>query len=356
MQICFYFPSLKNDQNNAIFGSMYSSFFDQLEKKGLKVALATDLSEIVGDILVVGIGGGGEPKAAKAMHKFKGPVIFNIYNAYLGFNKPFLKRWNSRVLFAYNTDFSTLNYIKLSSVNIKFYDIAFGSDESIFFPLNIKNKKYDITFLGNANSGFGREQYIDSLVKYSKVNNLNLFLAGAGWEKYGYPYQIIRHGAETNLVYNSSKICINIHNDRQFAGIDKEMDANNRLFDLAMAGCCQVSNGENMVSRYFNKDEVITADDPNEWIKKIDFYLKNEEEREKVCIKARERALNEHTWSKRADEFTKIILNDYPKYNFKQKRINPIKFILRYLDQHFKPIYNLDQIRIINKIKRKIKQ
>jgi len=356
MQICYYFPSLKNDQNNAIFGSMYSSFFKQLENKGLSVKLATDLSDIEGDILVVGIGGGGEPLAAKAMHKFKGPVILNIYNAYLGFNKPFLKRWNSRVLFAYNTDFSTLNYVKLNSVDIKFYDIAFGSDESIFYPLDIKNKKYDITFLGNANSGFGREQYIDSLVKYSKKNNLSLFLAGAGWEKYGYPYKIVKHGVETNLVYNSSKICINIHNDRQFAGIDKEMDANNRLFDLAMSGCCQVSNGENMVSHYFEKDEVITADDFNEWIRKIDYYIKNEEERERVCIKARERALKDHTWSKRADEFTRIIFNEYPKYNFEQKSFNPINSILCYLDQYINPIYNLDQIRIVNKMKRIIKQ
>jgi Uncharacterized protein conserved in bacteria len=354
MQICFYFPSLKNDQNNAIFGSMYSSFFKQLELKGLNVKFTTELAEIEGDILVVGIGGGGEPTAAKAMHRFKGPVIFNIYNAYLGFNKPFLKRWSSRVLFAYNTDFSTLNYIKLSSVNIKFYDIAFGSDESIFYPLELKDKKYDITFLGNANSGFGREQYIDALVDYSKENNLNLFLAGAGWEKYGYPYQIIKHGSETNHIYNSSKICINIHNDRQFAGIDKEMDANNRLFDLAMAGCCQVSNGENMVSRYFSKDEVITADAPNDWIKKIDYYLNNNEERERICIKARKRALEEHTWSKRADVFTKIIFDEYPKYNFKQKGINPVKYIFRYLDQHIKPIYNLDQIRLVNKIKRKM--
>jgi hypothetical protein len=194
MQICFYLPSLKNDINNAIFGSMYTSFFKQMELQGLKVKFAVELNEIAGDALVVAIGGGGEPLAAKAMHMFEGPVILSIYNSHICFYRSFLKRWKSRIMFAYNPDFATLNYKKYNSVGIQYYHFPFGSDESVFYPMNIE-KKYDIAFLGNGNSGFGRERYIKRLLDYSQKNRLRIFLAGSGWDKYCFPYLIVKHGA-----------------------------------------------------------------------------------------------------------------------------------------------------------------
>lgn len=354
MQICFYFPSLKNDQNNAIFGSMYSSYFKQLELQGLRVKFTTELDEIEGDILIVGIGGGGEPAAAKAMHKFKGPVILGVYNTYINFYKSFLNRWKSRILFVYNPDFAQLNYDKYSTVGIPYYHFPFASDENIFYPIADVVKKYDIAFLGNANSGFGRDRYIKRLVEYAKTNNLDVFLAGSGWDKFGYPYQIVKHGTATNEIYNSAKICINIHNDRQYAGMDKEMDANNRLFDLAMASCCQVSNGEHMVAKYFNTDEVATADNPDEWISKIDFLLKHEAERLAIASKARMRALAEHTWEKRASDFIQFINSTYPQYKEKSQKVNLFVSIFRYFDQFIMPPYLWKEIRIIRFILTKL--
>ncbi len=353
MQICFYFPSLKNNQNNAIFGSMYSSFFKQLENKGLIVKFTTELAEIEGDILVVSIGGGGEPFAAKAMRKFNGPVILSVYNAYLTFNKYFLKRWNSRILFAYNPDFASLNFEKYKSVGISYYHFPFGSDEQVFKPLAVA-KKYDIAFLGNANSGFGREKYIQKLTQYALSNNLKVFLAGAGWDKFGFPYRIVNHGVETNLIYNESKVCVNIHNNRQFAGIDKEMDANNRLFDLAMAGCCQITNGEQVVSRYFAYNEVITADEPESWIQKIDYYLKHDAERILLGQKANERALIEHTWEKRATDFVEMLNENYAFFFDRNQKINYYKAFLRYLDQFLIPRYLFKEIKIVRFLLKKI--
>jgi hypothetical protein len=332
---------------------MYSSYFKQLEAQGLRVKFTTNLHEIEGDILVVGIGGGGETTAAKAMHRFKGPVILGVYNAYISFNKSFLKRWRSRILFAYNPDFAKLSFEKYSSVGIPYYHFPFGSDATIFHPLNLE-KKYDITFLGNANSGSGRGKYIQNLIKYAKDKQLNLFLAGSGWEKYGYPYKIVKHGTETNKIYSQSKICVNIHNDRQFAGIDKEMDANNRLFDLAMAGCCQISNGEQMVIRYFEKNEVDTADKPDEWIEKIDYYLTNEDKRTEIGRNARKRALSDHTWELRATEFIHHINENYPEYKNRKQATNIIDSSLRYLDQFIMPTYLWKEIRIIKYILLKI--
>jgi Uncharacterized protein conserved in bacteria len=325
---------------------MYSSFIKAIEQQNVSVTLTTDLDKIDGDILVLLIGGGWEPYAAKAMHVFKGPVILYVHHAYICFYKSFLKRWNSRILFAYSTDFANLSYNKYASVNIPYYHVPFASDEQIFYPLPLE-KRYDIVFLGNGNSGYGRERYISLLIDYVKKHNLEILLAGSGWEKYGYPYQIIAHGKLLNIVYNLSKICVNIHNDRQYLGIDLEMDANNRVFDLAMAQCCQISNGEQMIVKYFDKDEVVTADDPQEWINKVDYYLNHPEERDNVSQKARQRAINEHTWHFRAKEFIDIINENYHKYASKPQRVRPFTLLMRYLDQYMLPTYRITEIRII---------
>lgn len=352
MKICFYFPSLKNDQNRAIFGNMYNSFLSELNKLGINAYLTTEASEIDGEILITSIGGNMERLAAKAMHKFQGPVILSTYNANLCFNRPFLRHWKSRILFAYNPDYATLNFKKYGSEGISYYHFPFGSDENVFFPLYLP-KQYDIAFLGNANSGYGREKYISRLIKYAKDNNLNVFLAGYGWEKFGYPYQIVEHGTATNEIYNSAKICINIHNDRQYAGLDTEMDANNRLFDLAMAQCCEISNGESMVSKYFERDEVITADDPDIWIEKIDYYLKHESERNKISSNARKRAIKDHSWRARAEDFAKMIEENYTFYADRTQKSSLSTFVFRYLDQYLMPLYLLKEIRIVKYFSRK---
>jgi glycosyltransferase involved in cell wall biosynthesis len=354
MQICFYFPSLKNSQNNSQFRGMYTSFLNGIEKQGVKTLLTSELNQIEGDILVLIIGGGYEPIAARAMHKFKGPVIFYVHHTYICFYKSFLKRWQSRILFTYSTDFANLSFDKYASVGVKYYHFPFASDPLQFYPVNIE-KKYDIAFLGHASSGQGRYRYIEPLIAYVKKNNLDILLAGSGWEKYGYPFQIISHGKLLNIVYNMSKICINIHNDRQYLGMNYEMDANNRVFDLALAGCCQVSNGENMIIKYYDKDEVITADDPEEWIKKIDYYLNHPEERDRVGKKALERSLKEHTWDVRGKEFVNIIQNSLFQYDEKNQNIGIITLWLRYLDQYMLPPYRIKEIRIIRFILKKLK-
>ncbi len=344
IQICFYFPFLKNSQSRTLFGNMYSSFFDALRRSGVGVTCATEIDAIKGDVLVVVIGGGYEPLAAKAMHAYQEPIILYVHNTYLSFYKSFLKRWQSRILFAYNPDYATLNYQKYNSVQIPYYHFPFGSDKQIFYPMNLA-KKYDIAFLGNANSGFGRDRYIQPLVKYIRKNNLKIFLAGSGWEKFGFPYQIVENGTQTNEIYNSSKICINIHNDRQYLGIDKEMDANNRLFDLAMAQCCQISNGEKMIRKYFEPTEVIAVDDPQKWINKIDEYLNNPEARRAIAVNARSRALKDHQWDSRANDFIQMIAENIPEWEKKDQKIGIPTHCLRYLDQYIISPYKIKDVR-----------
>jgi len=122
-----------------------------------------------------------------------------------------------------------------------------------------------------------------------------------------------------------------------------------------MSQTCQIANGKEMIAKYFSKDEVITADAPNDWLNMIDYYLNNDSEREVIAINARNRALADHTWDKRATEFIRIINENYADYYLRKQQFNPIYSILKYLDQHSTIISQFNQIRVIVSLKKKFK-
>ncbi|MBU0767692.1 MAG: glycosyltransferase, partial [Proteobacteria bacterium] len=156
-----------------------------------------------------------------------------------------------------------------------------------------------VVFVGNADSGIGRHQYTKLLLE--ELHDRKILFVGSGWEKYGYPFQTIAWGELLNIIYNLSNICLNISNDEQKnADSIPRMDANNRLFDLAMAGCFQISNAPQLVRHYFDDLEVVAIDSPKEWVSAIRYYLDNPEETHSFRVAAHKRALADHDWKNRA--------------------------------------------------------
>jgi hypothetical protein len=348
MRICFYNLNLNNPVIDASFGGMYRSFWKAIELKGHEVIFSDSSSSLNADILVVPLGGLQEKSSSKAMAEFKGPVVTYVPPANSWFYKSFLNRWKHKIICAYGTDFSDLTFKRYSELQIPYYHIPFASDECIFKPLNLP-KIYDIVFIGNANSGIGRYKYTNLLIETAKLKNWKILLIGSGWEKYDHPFQLVAHGELLNIIYNLSKICLNIHNDTQYKGFEYQMDANNRVFDLAMAGCFQIGNAEKLVSKYFDESEVIMIDDPVKWVERIGFYLDNKDLIPEISKKAREKALFKHTWNTRAQDFIDMINENKGRFNNETLRNNLFIQIARRLDQFFPPVYQLKQIRIIKK-------
>jgi hypothetical protein len=127
-----------------------------------------------------------------------------------------------------------------------------------------------------------------------------VLFVGLGWETLGYPAQSIAWGGLLNIVYNLGKVCLNIHGEEQYDQPEVRLDANNRLFDLAMAGRCQVANGNALVSRYFDRIETATADTPAEFVDLVKYFLAHPDEAKTVGEAARSKALALHTWDHRA--------------------------------------------------------
>ena len=321
MKIGFYKLGLGNQKVNTLFGGMYNDFFSSISKQtgfeAVYLSSTKDLNSV--DIVVVPMGSGQDSESCKVMNIFHGPVILYTPPANNWFKEKLLKRWSHKIIFVYNTDESTYSKKRYEEINIDYITLPFASNKDIFKNLNIKKKIYDVMFAGSALSGAGRYKYTDKLIQKAKEKNWKILLIGSGWEKYGFPLQLIAHGELLNLIYNSSKICVNISNDEQKLGEDKCLDLNNRVFDLAMAGCFQISNAPNIIRKYFTENEVCAVDDPEDWIEAIDQYLSNKKGREEMSQKASDKALNDHTWEKRSEKFTQKINSSLKNFNKKDE-------------------------------------
>jgi glycosyltransferase involved in cell wall biosynthesis len=330
MTIGFYKLGLDKRSVKTMFGGMYDSFLRAIAKQGWKTRYIWKMKDISSvDILVLALGGGLTPEVYKILFNFRGKLILYTPPAKAWFEKSFFKTWKEKILFIYNTDASKFSKKQYNSLGILYHYLPFASDKKIFKPLKLP-KFYDVVFAASALSGTGRYRYIDKLMARAKKKNWRVLLVGSGWEKYNFPFQIVAHGDFLNLLYNSAKVCINLSNDEEKQGENSQLDANNRLFDLAMAGCFQISNAPQVVEKYFSQNEVISVDEPVKWINKIEYYLKHGEKRKKISLKARQKTLNEHTWERRARIFVKAIETAINKKN--GTKISIIQKVKRKID------------------------
>lgn len=303
-KIDFFLMGLQSPSVAACFQGVYNSFFRALEEIDCVVTYSTASPDKNADVLVVPLGGEQDQSSAKAMHEFGGPVILYVPPAKAWFRRGFLERWKDRILFAYSTDCSEYSPRAYKEIGIRYYHFPFASEPSVMRPLELP-KLYDVVFVGNAGSGKGRYHYIDCLMQ--RLGSRRLLLLGSGWERYGFPVQQVAWGDLLNVIYNLSHICINISNNEQNLGMDLRVDANNRLFDLALSGCFQLSNAPLVVRPYFDETQVLAFDDIDEWISSIEYYLDHPAETESFRDKARKRVLAEHTWQQRSKQFVNLI-------------------------------------------------
>lgn len=337
MKIAFYKMGLQNPIVNTQFSGMYTDFFAALSKyKNTRVELINHLDKVnMFDYLVVPMGDGQEQDSCKAMAKFKGPVILYVQPAHNWFKKSLLLRWKRNIAFVYGTDVSDYSPTMYQSIGMQYLHMPFASNSSVFYPL-VMPKIYDVIFVGNSDSGSGRLAYIRALLKKAKNKGWKVMLLGSGWENLGFPRSSIPHGSVLNLLYNSAKVCINVSNHEQILGKQKCLDANNRLFDIAMSGSCQVSNGTQLIRHYFSYSEVPTAESIPQWLELIENCLLSSKKRTILAKRSQKKAKAFHTWDNRAEDFLHML--KIAKPSWKQSLTTENTVSLRLLDMYLPPI------------------
>lgn len=86
---------------------------------------------------------------------------------------------------------------------------------------------------------------------------------------------------------------------------------NVRLFEIAGSGGFQlIQYNESLDDLFINGEEIISYNSTNDLIDKINYYLTNEDERNKIISASKKRALNEHTYIHRINLLIETVFNN----------------------------------------------
>ena len=205
----------------------------------------------------------------------------------------------------------------------KHYTIPLAADKTILKPVYDKKFKSDISYIGTLLPE--KRNYFKKYV-YPLRKNYDVKLYGQDWTFYQRMRGWIQRGGQYfNIpylrsfnkpklqledeakIYNSSAICINVHEDYQkrFGG-----DCNERTFKIPLSGGFEITDDVACIRKYFKEgEEIVIAKDKKDWFEKIDYYMKNPEKRLAVIEAGRKRVLAEHTYHNRVSVICSIYEN-----------------------------------------------
>lgn len=153
-----------------------------------------------------------------------------------------------------------------------------GADITEFKPMNLP-KKYDVSFVGTPKND--RVEFMRHLLK----NNVKFVVCGAGWEKYPEfkPYHLgeVNHEQFIRLI-NESKINICLSKN-YFGGVH----ILERFFEInACRSLCLTEYAESYFPTFKEGKDIVTFKNKDELLKKVQYYLKHDDEREAIANSA----------------------------------------------------------------------
>ncbi|HLD60188.1 MAG TPA: glycosyltransferase [Candidatus Bilamarchaeaceae archaeon] len=184
------------------------------------------------------------------------------------------------------------------------HKVQFGSTHFV-------EKKYECAYVGNYMLSKKEKfaGYIDPL-----KNKHNLKLIGNNWtltdRAIAKIHRMLKIKQKPKItldqereLYWKTKIGLNLHEKKQAI---EGLDVNERTFKVPACGCFELCDANKSVYKYFAKDEVILAEDEKDWYEKIEYYLENDEEREKIAEKGYQRVQKEHLYTHRVKKMIEI--------------------------------------------------
>ena len=153
-------------------------------------------------------------------------------------------------------------------------------NEKVYKKLNLQ-KEYDVGFVGQS---YGvRGEY----VKYLIDNGINVYAKGSGWEK-GFASD-----DEMIEIFNKSKIVLG------FSTVGKNDDIyilKGRDFEVPLTGSIYLTGYHEELKEYFDLGKDIeTYTTKEDLLKKVKYYLENDEERESIAKTGYEKCINNYT-------------------------------------------------------------
>jgi spore maturation protein CgeB len=108
---------------------------------------------------------------------------------------------------------------------------------------------------------------------------------------------------ESEKYYNGAKIVINLHRSvaEELNSLNKQaLSINPRTYEICACGSLQLTDiRQDLTDLYTPGVDLVTYNKPEELITKLNYYLTNEEERERIALQGLKTTIQRHTFSKR---------------------------------------------------------
>jgi spore maturation protein CgeB len=185
------------------------------------------------------------------------------------------------------------------------FDAAFDPalSESELFGLK---RDVDVAFIGSFARGkmatlsrikkhFGRRCVMHGWTTFLRNVYFNV--------KHGFPgWMTVVPFEEFGALYRRAKIGFNIHNRGKYTV------GNYRLFDLPANGAMQVSDGGEFLQTFFEVDrEIVRADETDDMIAKIEYFLTHETQRREIAIAGYRAVIRRHRFKTRMLELKSLL-------------------------------------------------
>jgi hypothetical protein len=252
------------------------------------------------------------------------PVVLYVPPSDVWFDRPLLDHYASRLLFAYGTARSEETAERYRRAGLAYHVLPLATDPELMRPLGI-GRPYDLVFVGGLEHRVGTDAFVERLLA-SAGGGRDLLLCTGG-ERFGIPTQTASWGEVLNLVYNAAKVGVNVHSREQKRGPAQQQDVNNRLFDLAAAGCFQVSDNVTAVRELFGEDEVLAFDDAAQWIEAARHYCRHPDEADEHRRRARDRVMRDHTWTHRGRTLLGWIEDALATHSIERRPLGPPRWL-----------------------------
>lgn len=239
------------------------------------------------DVLILFNGANLHPEFLKELKTFNVYMCFDDPENSENLSKPVAKYFDACLV----GNIASLNqYLAWGCKNVIFRPLGYFS---IDVHSNLRdnfvnsNRDIDVSFFGERISDWRRER-----LNYLDENIQNFYARGKGWPM-GYVTQ-----EEKLSVYSRSKIGINIHNSTG--------PINLRTYTLPANGIMQICDNKYFLGHIFELGkEVVGFCEIEEVPQLVNFYLKNEKERNKIAFEGWKRAVSDYNeiavWQKQME-------------------------------------------------------
>ena len=194
--------------------------------------------------------------------------------------------------------------------------LPLAADKIALKPIFDERFQADVSFIGTY---LPEKRYLfdDRVIPLGKRYNLKLYGQDwtwgdrmLGWAQRGGQYlnipllSTIRKPKlkleDEAKIYASSTVSINVHEDFQK---NFGTDCNERTFKIPFSGGFEITDDVACIRKYFKEDEeIVIAKNRDDWFDKIEFFIRNPEERISIIDAGKRRVLAEHTYHHRVSE------------------------------------------------------